>query len=298
MLETLGLWAALSDEAEPILDIRVSDGVSRCFLHYDHRDVGDVPMGHIVENASLIARLSDAVAAAAGVVHLSGAMVESFRVGGGEIAVHLDDGRTVLARLLIGADGRNGRIRRQSGIRATRREYGQTSMVFCVTHSCQHHGVAHERFLPGGPLAFLPMPGNRSSVIWTERTPVAGALMALEDRAFAMALAQRFGDSLGHLEISGQRWSYPLSLNHAEVQTAPRTVIIGDAAHGLHPIAGQGFNLGLRDIATLADEVAAAGRYGLDIGSAEVLRRFQAYRTVDSMSLCACHRWPQPPVLQ
>ena len=167
----------------------------------------------------------------------------------------------------------------------TRLDYGQTSLVFTVEHSRPHHGVAHERFLPGGPLAFLPMADNRSSVVWTERNDIARALMTLDNDALADALSARFDDCLGSLSIVGGRWSFPLSMVNAEKQTGARLALMGDAAHGIHPIAGQGFNLGLRDIAALADALTEAARLGLDIGSAEVLRRFQAARRFDTMTL-------------
>ncbi|MDG2286279.1 MAG: FAD-dependent monooxygenase, partial [Alphaproteobacteria bacterium] len=185
----------------------------------------------------------------------------------------------------IGADGRASRVRQQAGIRVTRLDYGQTSLVFTVKHQKPHHGVAHERFLPGGPLAFLPMTQNRSSVVWTERTQTARSLLELDDDDLASALSTRFDDCLGDLSIVGGRWSFPLSLVNAERQTAPRLALVGDAAHGIHPIAGQGFNLGLRDIAALADELASASKLGLDIGSPEVLRRYQAARRFDTMTL-------------
>jgi 2-octaprenyl-6-methoxyphenol hydroxylase len=285
MLETLGVWETVSPHAEPILDIRVSDGASRRFLHYDHREVGDVPMGHIVENAILKQALFEAVKAHDGISFRPGAGVEKLDATPERVLVTLDDGTETSGSLLIAGDGRASQVRRLAGIRATRLDYRQTSLVFNVRHERPHHGVAHERFLPGGPLAFLPMPGNRSSVVWTEATDTARALLKLDDKGLAGALSARFDDCLGALSIDGGRWSYPLSLVNAERQTGPRLALVGDAAHGIHPIAGQGFNLGLRDIAVLCDELAEAARLGLDIGAPEVLRRFQASRRVDTMTL-------------
>lgn len=285
MLEALGIWEILAPGAEPILDIRVSDGDSRQFLHYDHREVGDTPMGHIIENALLKRALFDAVKSLDNIRYEPGVGVGNIEVEPGQASASLEDGRSLRASLLIGADGRASKIRQLAGIRVTRLNYGQTSLVFTVAHSRPHHGVAHERFLPGGPLAFLPMANNKSSVVWTERSDTARALMTLDDDALADALSARFDDCLGTLSISGGRWSFPLSMVNAEKQTAPRIALVGDAAHGIHPIAGQGFNLGLRDIAALADEVTEAARLGLDIGAPEVLRRFQAARRFDTMTL-------------
>ncbi len=285
MLETLGVWDALSAEAEPILDIRVSDGDSKRFLHYDHRDIGDQPMGHIVENALLKRVLLDAVRAHHGISFQPATGIEAIETSPVAISVGLDDGSSRRVNLLVGADGRASRIRRLAGIRVARLDYGQTSLVFTVRHERPHLGVAHERFMPGGPLAFLPMRGNRSSVVWTERTDTAKALLELADEDLAGALSARFDDCLGALSIEGGRWSFPLSLVNAESQTGPRLALVGDAAHGIHPIAGQGFNLGLRDIAALADVLAESASLGLDIGAPEVLRRFQASRRTDTMTL-------------
>jgi 2-octaprenyl-6-methoxyphenol hydroxylase len=285
MLDALGVWKDLAAGAEPILDIRVSDGDSRQFLHYDHREVGDAPMGHIVENALLKRALFDAVKDHAGIAYLPGAAVREIAAEPGHMNAGLDNGNQLRARLLVGADGRASRVRQLAGIRVTRLDYRQTSLVFTVEHTRPHHGVAHERFLPGGPLAFLPMAENRSSVVWTESTGTARSLMGLNDSDLAGALSARFDDCLGALEIVGARWSFPLSLVNAERQTGPRLALVGDAAHGIHPIAGQGFNLGLRDIAALADEATGAARLGLDTGGPEVLRRFQAARRFDTMTL-------------
>jgi 2-octaprenyl-6-methoxyphenol hydroxylase len=285
MFESLGLWDILRDEAEPILDIRVSDGESRRFLHYDHREVGDLPMGHIIENALLKKALFEAVRDHDSISYMPEMAIQEFDGEPGHIAADFGDGGRLRTRLLVGADGRESKVRQLAGIRATRLDYRQTSLVFTVEHTRPHQGVAHERFLPGGPLAFLPMAKNRSSVVWTERTQTARALLTLNDSELAGALSARFDDCLGVLQIVGDRWSFPLSMVNAERQTAPRLVLVGDAAHGIHPIAGQGFNLGLRDIAALADEITDASRLGLDIGAPEVLRRFQAARRFDTTEL-------------
>jgi len=285
MLDALGVWSALANQAEPILDIRVSDGHSPYYLHYDHREVGEQPMGHIIENAHLKRVLMDTVDITPLVERRNGSEIEILEVGTGDVSVVLRDGARLTGCLLVGADGRASQVRNLAGIRATRLDYGQSSMVFTVAHEHPHRGVAHECFLPGGPLAFLPMCGDRSSVVWTEQTEVAKAFFELNDNDLADALSHRFSDILGVLSIEGRRWLYPLSLVHAEKQTAPRLALVGDAAHGIHPVAGQGFNLSLRDIAALAEEAVAAVRLGIDIGGPEVLRRYQTQRRFDTMTL-------------
>ena len=287
MFEALGLWTAIAEQSGTILDIRVSDGESRCFVHYDHREVGNRPMGHIVDNGRIRRVLVDAVSDCPGVEWRTGTAVQDIAADPGHITVRLADGHLVRASLLVAADGRDSRVRSLAGIPVTRINYRQTSMVFCAAHDHPHQGVAHERFLPGGPLALLPMAGNRSSIVWTDREPVIRDLMQLDDATLSQALQTRFGDSLGTFHVVGDRWTFPLSLTVAQRLTADRVAVVGDAAHGLHPIAGQGFNLALRDIAVLAEEVTAAARLGLDIGCADVLRRYRAGRAVDVMTLVA-----------
>jgi 2-octaprenyl-6-methoxyphenol hydroxylase len=283
LLETIGLWAAMAPAAEPILDIRVSDGGSPLFLHYDHHDVGDHPLGYIIENRNvrraLFGALSDRPARIADLA----------RDPEGVTAT-LDDGRRIAAGLVVGADGRNSWTRRQAGIRVSEWSYEQTGLVCTVAHRRPHRGIAHERFLPAGPFAILPMTddpdaGHRSSIVWTERGDLAPALLALDDTEFTAELARRFGDFYGGLTVVGPRWSYPLGLLHAERYLDHRLVLVGDAAHAIHPIAGQGLNLGLRDVAALAEVLVDARRLGLDLGSAATLERYQRWRRFDNVAL-------------
>lgn len=288
MLTVLGAWQAVADDAEPILDIRVSDKGSRRYLHYDHAAVGDEPMGHIVDNGALKAALLDRIAGHGDLVTVAapGSAV-ALAATAGSAALTLDDGRVLAAPLVIAADGRNSRVRALAGLRHTTSDYGQTSIVDTIAHSADHANIAHERFLPGGPLALLPLDGRRSALVWTERSAVAERIAQLDDDAFAAALEERFGESLGRLTPVGPRRTYPLSLIVAESTIAHRVALVGDAAHAIHPIAGQGFNLGLRDVAALAEVSADAARLGLDIGSAPVLRDYQRRRRFDVMSLVA-----------
>ncbi len=286
-LATIGLWDDLGRRAQPILEIRVSDGESPLFLHYDHGDVGDAPMGYIVENRHTREALFAAAAGHQRLRLLAPDRVVELRRGARGVEAERAGGGRLRARLVVGADGRNSATRRDAGIAVTAWTYRQTGIVCTVAHQRPHRGIAHERFLPAGPFAILPMTGNRSSLVWTERAELAPALMALDDAAFTAEMARRFGDFLGRLEIVGPRWSYPLALAHAERYVDERLALIGDAAHAIHPIAGQGLNLGLRDVAALAETLVDARRLGLDIGSAPVLERFQRWRRFDNLALLA-----------
>ena len=261
MLEALDLWPA--EAAAPILDIHVTDGPSRLFLHFDHRAAGDQPMGHLIENRFLRQRFLDRLHAARHVQVVSGHAIEALRRDDDGVTFTLNDGAHGQARLIIGADGARSWLRKTAGIRTSGWSYRQTAMVCTVRHPLPHHHVAHERFRPGGPFAVLPLTGERSSIVWSERDDLASVMMRLDDRAFAAEMNRRFGHSLGAFEMDGPRASYPLSLTFAHDITATRLALVGDAAHSMHPIAGQAFNLGLRDIAALAEIIADAARRGL-----------------------------------
>lgn len=298
LLGALGVWAEMAGEAEPILEIRVSDGkvgaaASRLFLHYDHRELDQAvqgPLGHIAENRAIRRALYARAAALEPLTLLAPARIDSLDRGAAAVEAVLADGRRIRARLAVGAEGRTSPLREAAGIRAARWNYPQCGIVCTVAHQRPHHGVAHEHFLPSGPFAMLPMTpaldgGHRSSLVWTERRALVPALMALSGPDFARELERRFGDGLGALREVGGRWSYPLSLMHAERYVDRRLALIGDAAHVIHPIAGQGLNLGLRDVAALAEVVVEARRLGRDPGAAEVLARYQRWRRFDNTLL-------------
>lgn len=284
MLDRLGVWRALSRHAEPILDIRVSDGDAPFYLHFDHRDVGDRPFGFMVENRHIRTALQRAVAAEPDLTMLAPAAVVDLACGGRAVAT-LDDGRTVSAPLAVAADGRDSPLRRRFGIRSIGWRYGQTAIVCTARHALPHHGVAKEHFLPAGPFALLPMRGMRSSVVWTERDAAAPAMLDLDDDAFSAELQARAGDHLGAVRVDGPRWRFPLALHNAERYVAPRLALVGDAAHAMHPIAGQGLNLGLRDAACLAELVVEQARLGLDIGAGDLLRRYEQWRRWDALTM-------------
>ena len=204
----------------------------------------------------------------------------------GAVAV-LDDGERLRARLVAAADGKELPLRRAAGIRATEWRYRQTGIVTTVAHARPHAGIAVEHFLPSGPFAILPMTGNRSSIVWTEHADLAPRLLALPEVEFAAELRARFGDFLGAIEPIGPRWAYPLALLQAERYVAPRLALVGEAAHVIHPIAGQGLNIAIRDVAALAELIVDQRRLGLDIGDDTVLERYQRWRRADAVLLAA-----------
>ena len=287
LLRALGLWPALEPDAQPILDVKAAQsrkggGTGAFFLHFDSAEIEEGPLGWMVEDRHLSAALE---AAMDGVVttRTSGVVHEAETAAG--IAVTLADGTEWTARLLVGADGRRSGVATRAAIPRFGWDYGQTAVVFAVDHALPHRGVAYQLFLPEGPLALLPLTGNRSLIVWSAQRGAGEALAALDDDGFLSALAPRFGDFLGRLQLAGPRFSYPLSLSLAERYVAARRALIGDAAHGVHPIAGQGLNMGLRDVAALAECITDAYRRGEDIGALPVLERYQRWRRFDATTL-------------
>jgi len=292
----LGLWPALDAAAEPIRDILVTDGrapsarrsgaMSAFHLHFDSRELkSGEPLGYIVENRVLRAALHDAIGVNPRVRLFAPARALAPEFGAGAASIILDDGRRLEAALIIAADGKQSPMRAAAGLRVNAWSYPQTAIVTTVAHERPHDGVAQELFLPAGPFAILPMTDNRASIVWTEKAEAAPAYLALPDAAFLTELARRFGDYLGPLTLAAPRFSYPLAFQLAPSFIAPRLALIGDAAHAIHPIAGQGYNLGVKDIAALAETLGDAQRLGLDIGALSVLTRYQRWRRFDSAML-------------
>jgi 2-octaprenyl-6-methoxyphenol hydroxylase len=292
VLDGIGVWPDIAGEAEPIREIRVVDDGSPLFLHYDHRDLADghgqaAPLGYIVENRVLRRALLHRARALPALRLMALRRVVSLEASETGADVVLDGGERLRARLVAAADGANSPLRHAAGIAAVEWRYRQTGIVTTVAHERPHGGIAVEHFLPSGPFAILPMTGNRSSIVWTEHADLAPGLLALPDTAFAVELGARFGGFLGAIEPVGPRWSYPLGLMQAERYIARRLALVGEAAHVIHPIAGQGLNLGIRDIAALAELVVDARRLGLDIGEDPLLDRYQRIRRADAVLLAA-----------
>jgi len=290
MLQALGLWEGLAHNAQPILEIVASDGragegPSPFFLHFDHAEIEEGPMGHMLEDRYLRHALLSHMKATPGITHLSEARVVAQDTEGGAARITLEDGRALTGRLVVGADGRKSGTAERAGIRRTGWDYGQTALVCAIAHEKPHNGIAHQFFMPPGPLAILPLPGNRSSIVWSERHDEAARIDALDDDGYLAALRPRFGDFLGEISLAGARFTYPLNLTIANAFVAERLALVGDAAHGVHPIAGQGLNLGFRDIGALAEVLADARRRGEDFATLDVLERYQSWRRFDTASL-------------
>lgn len=301
----LGLWDFADAHAEPIRDILVTDGraknrfsegaVSSFALHFDSRELEDAtPLGWIVENRILRNAIFDAVEANDRIRLIAPAKRAGVRFSPEQAEVILADGRVLAAPLVIAADGRFSALRAEAGIKTNEWRYRQTGIVATVAHERSHQGVAQEFFLPSGPFAILPMtpvpatdhaPRYRSSLVWTEDSKSAPAFLALDDDHFRQEIENRFGPYLGAVSLAGPRWSYPLAFTLAQRFVAPRLALVGDAAHAIHPIAGQGYNLGVKDIAALVDTLSEAHSVGLDFGSLTALEKYQRWRRFDSASL-------------
>lgn len=290
LLSGIGIWDHIADHAQPIHKIKASDGrpgegAAPFFLTFDAAEIEEGPMGFMVEDRHLYAAFLDAMERTPGLTHIPATAVTAQESTAAGISVTLSDGRKLSGKVLAGCDGRTSGTARRAGISRTGWSYGQTAIVCAVDHDLPHNGTAQQFFMPSGPLAILPLPGNRSSIVWSETDDNARTIMALDDDAFLDALRPRFGDHLGAIRLAGPRFTYPLSLTLANSYTAPRVALVGDAAHGVHPIAGQGLNLGLRDVAALAQVLVEAQRRGEDIGTADVLDRYQSWRRFDSTAL-------------
>jgi 2-octaprenyl-6-methoxyphenol hydroxylase len=291
MLNVLGVWDKLQKDAEPIRDILVTDArigrpPSPFSLHFDHGEIG-TPMGYIAENRHIRKALLDCASGANTLEIACPDQVNDLDRGSGAIEVRLESGRTISTSLFVAAEGRDSPSRDRMGIGVVTWSYPQRGIVATVEHEHPHDGAAYEHFLPSGPFAILPMTGNRSSLVWTEREHLADSLLSLPRQDFETEIARRFGAHLGSIRAEGPRWSYPLSFHLARQYVQPRFALVGDAAHGIHPIAGQGLNLGFKDVAALAEVVLDAARLGLDIGGVEVLRRYEKWRRFDTFTLAA-----------
>src|SRR4051812_47490968 len=300
LFETIGIWSEIEGEAQPILDMvvtdsKLTDAMRPTYLtfageiaHSRPKDgvaslaYGE-PFAHMLENHVVVEALTRRAKAEG--VELSADAVTGFEMTPERVNVALSGGGIRSVRLLVAADGARSKIREAAGIESFGWNYEQSGIVTTVAHERDHHGRAEEHFLPAGPFAILPLKGNRSSIVWTERAKEAARIVALPDREFHDELEQRFGLKLGEIEAVGPRRAFPLGLSVARTFISERVALVGDAAHVIHPIAGQGLNLGLRDVAALAEAVADAARLGLDIGRPEVLKRYERWRRFDTMTM-------------
>lgn len=292
LLDSAGLWERLSFAPCPILDIHVTDGkpgrpASPLALHFDHQDVSGDPFGWIVEARALRMAINRRLHELDGISLFAPAEASVARHAD-RVTVTIKDGPVITAKLVVAADGRNSQIRAQAGIPVTHFAYRQSAVVCALAHEKPHDNVALEHFLPGGPFAQLPMTGtmetpNISAIVFTDTAAVAARLGALDGAAFTREVARRLGGHLGAVRLVGKRWTYPLSGLHAHRYTAPRLALVGDSAHGIHPIAGQGLNLGLRDAEALARLIVTAD----DPGRPALLVRYQRARRPDNLLMLA-----------
>ncbi len=290
LLQGIGIWPAIADNAQPMLEIKVTDGragegAAPWMMHFDHAEIEEGPMGFLVEDRHLRRAFLDAMDASDLITQIDAARVVAQDVTADGVSVTLDNGNRLKGRLLIGSDGRNSGTASRAGIKRIGWGYDQTAVVCAVEHEKPHGGVAHQFFMPNGPLAILPLTGNRSSIVWSETTTRASELMHMSDDGFLDALRPAFGSFLGEVSLTGARFSYPLGLTLAQQFVSDRVALIGDAAHGVHPIAGQGLNAGLRDVAALAQVLSEARARGEDIGGAQTLARYQEWRRFDTTTL-------------
>ncbi|WP_276326422.1 ubiquinone biosynthesis hydroxylase [Prosthecomicrobium hirschii] len=294
MLDRLGVWSSIAPAAQPITemvvtDSRVGDAVRPVFLTFGGALEDGTPFAHMVPNAAMVGALLDA-AMATGIGLIAPDSVSSFETGPGATRLTLASGRRIEAGLLVACDGARSRLRDLAGIRTVRWDYGQSGIVTTIAHERPHEGRAEEHFLPSGPFAILPLADDaegrhRSSLVWSERSDEARRLVEGDDFTFALELERRFGRHLGAVRQAGPRHAYPLGLTLARDWVRPRFALCGDAAHGIHPIAGQGLNIGFRDAAALAEVLIEARRLGQDVGAFDVLERYQLWRRYDAFEM-------------
>ncbi len=290
MLGAIGVWPRVAEYSQPILDIVASDGrpgegAAPWYLHFDHQEIEEGPMGFMLEDRYLRRALLEMVAAHPRITQINQRRVVAQRAEADHVEITLDDAQTLTGQLLIGCDGRDSETARRAGISRTGWGYEQTALVGVIQHELPHNGVAYQFFMPSGPLGILPLPGNRSSIVWAETTERANWINTLSDADYLAELRPAFGEFLGKIALEGERFSYPLKLTIANSFVGPRLALVGDAAHGMHPLAGQGLNMGLRDVAALAEVLVLAKRRGEDISSPLVLDRYQQWRRFDTTTM-------------
>ena len=287
MLDALGVWPALAEDAQPVTSIEITDssleaGVRPVLLTYDNVTDAHEPATYIVPNAALYDALYAAAKRIASIEWIVPGEARDFSSGETGVRVRLADGREIEASLLIAAEGRDSKLRETAGIGIVGWSYPQIGIVTTVRHERPHEARAVQHFLPAGPFAILPLTGNRSCITWTEDEENGKRIMSLEDAGFLAEVEKRFGGKLGAVALDGPRQSWPLKTHLARRYVADRFALIGDAAHGVHPLAGQGLNLAFRDVAALIEVIADAVRLGFEPGNAQALARYERWRRFDS----------------
>jgi 2-octaprenyl-6-methoxyphenol hydroxylase len=290
VLEALGVWSTIAPEAQPIAAMKITDSgrgdIARpVFLSFEGDVVPGEPYAHMVPNRVLTAVLLEAARQRAELI--APVEIASYAAESARALLHLKDGRILEAPVIIAADGALSALRQMAGIGVVSHDYQQAGVVTTIAHELPHEGVAYEHFRPAGPFASLPLTGNRSSLVWTESTAEAARLKALSLEAAAAEIEAAMGSSLGHVTVEEKLQSFPLRLQLAREFVAPRLALIGDAAHVIHPLAGQGLNLGLKDVAALSQTLIEAMRLGLDPGGPDVLGRYQLWRRFDTTLMAA-----------
>ncbi|MDF0600683.1 FAD-dependent monooxygenase [Psychromarinibacter sp. C21-152] len=290
LLRAIGIWDAVAGHAQPIHKIQVTDGragegAAPFFLLFDGAEIEEWPPGYVVEDRYLRRAYQDALDAEPRITQITGVDVTGHAVDDGGVTATLSDGRALTAQMVVGCDGVTSRTAARAGIGRMSWSYGQTSFSCAISHEKPHNGIAHQFFMPPGPLAILPLPGNRSSIVWTETDSAARRIAELDDDAYLALLRPRVGDFLGDIALAGRRFHYPVPLSIAHRFAAPRVALVGDAAHRVHPLAGQGLNAGLKDVGALAEVLVEAHRRGEDIGRLDVLQRYERWRRFDVATL-------------
>ena len=290
LLKNLDIFEDIRDCSQPILDIEILDGKlvqgpSQFSLHFDNNEIHDGPMGYMIEDRFIQKALFAKILASKRIDYKFDSIVIKHYRQGNYISVRLDNGQKLRTKLVVGADGRNSDIAKQAKIKKSGWRYKQNALVCAIEHEIDHKGLAWQYFLPSGPLAILPMTGNRSSIVWTEKTKDADAISLLDDNQYMEILNSRLGSFLGKSKLVGGRHSFPLELRIADRFIDDRLALIGDAAHSVHPIAGQGLNAGFKDVAVLAHVLQDSCQRGEDFGSLGVLKRYEEWRRFDSVQL-------------
>jgi 2-octaprenyl-6-methoxyphenol hydroxylase len=288
MLETLGVWHDIESTAQPLVGMDITDSpleepIRPLFLSFDGEISPGQPFAHMVESGPLLKSLK--IAAEKAGVHLSAIPVLNFNNDREITTITLQDGSTLKAKLLVAADGGRSRLREMAGIPFYGWTYDQSAIVGTISHERDHEGRAMEHFLPSGPFALLPLKGKRSSIVWTERKADAARFLRHDSDTLAHMIEKRFGLELGNIQLIGKLHALPLSLGLARTYIGNRLALLGDAAHVIHPIAGQGLNLGIKDAAALAEAIVDQHRLGLDIGAPEVLENYQRSRRFDTAQM-------------